>query len=242
MRILSSLLLFSTALVGCAPRGPAGDAALGEAESAVGANLSGPVLEQVAASPYLYLRLQTAQGEVWAAVPEGQVEDGAVVTVSNPMLMTNFESSALHRTFDAIYFGTLGAAGTGGELPSGHPDIGVPAPAAPVEVGVVARATGTDARTVAETWEQRAALAGKPVAVRGVVVKYLEGVMGKNWIHLQDGSGDAGTGTNDLTVVTLDVARKGETVTIRGTVRTNVDFGMGYQYPVLVEEARVVRP
>jgi VCBS repeat-containing protein len=65
--------------------------------------------------------------------------------------------------------------------------------------------------------------------------------MGKNWIHLQDGSGDAKQGTNDITVTSLDGAARGETITIKGIVRTNKDFGAGYSYAVIVEDAKVVR-
>ena len=79
------------------------------------------------------------------------------------------------------------------------------------------------------------------MTIRGKVVKYNEGVMGKNWIHLQDGSGDAGQGTNDLTVTSLDAASVSETVTITGTVRTNKDFGSGYVYRVIVEDAKVAK-
>jgi len=105
----------------------------------------------------------------------------------------------------------------------------------------VEKATGADARTVAELWAQKARLEGKAVTIRGVVVKVNDGVMGKNWIHLQDGSGDAKQGTNDITVTSMDRAAKGETVTITGTVRTNRDFGSGYAYPVMVEDAKIVR-
>jgi hypothetical protein len=65
--------------------------------------------------------------------------------------------------------------------------------------------------------------------------------MGKNWIHLQDGSGDAKQGTSDITVTTQEQAAKGETITVKGTVRTKKDFGAGYTYPVMIEDAKIVR-
>jgi hypothetical protein len=65
--------------------------------------------------------------------------------------------------------------------------------------------------------------------------------MGKNWIHLQDGSGAAAQGTNDMTVTSMDLAAMGTTITVKGTVRTGKDFGAGYVYPVLVEDARIVK-
>jgi len=201
--------------------------------------LSGKVLERLEASPYCYLRLKTAKGEVWAAVPEAKVEKGTEVTVVAPMLMSNFESKTLKRTFAEVYFGTLATAAAAAAAPAGNPHAGMPSTAAPVEVGKVEKATGADARTVSEVWAQKASLKGKSVTIRGKVVKYSAGVMGKNWLHLQDGSGDAKQGTNDITVTSLDEAAKGDTVTIKGTLRADKDFGSGYTYALIVEEAKV---
>lgn len=247
MRRVPSLLLLATAVAGCQSKTPETVAVppgqeAAAAPAAGGERLAGPVLEQLAAPPYTYLRVKTSQGEVWAAVPEAKVENGANVTVFNPMLMTKFESTTLKRTFDEVYFGTLteeeaAAGGTGG-----NPHAGTTAPQASVVVGTVEKASGADARTVAEVWAQKAGLAGKTVVIRGTVVKYNENVMGKNWIHLQDGSGTAAQGTNDITVTSLDGAVKGGTITIRGTVRTNKDFGAGYAYAVIVEDAKVLKP
>lgn len=243
-RALPSLLL-ATAVVGCQSRTPApAKVPLSQAPAAApatSAELTGPVVEQLNAPPYLYLRIKTARGDVWAAVPGAKIENGAVVTVFNPMLMTKFESRSLKRVFDEIYFGTLAPGNAGSSSPAGTSSAGMPPSPAPVTVGRVEKATGADARTVSELWAQRASLVGKTVSLRGTVVKYNEGVMGKNWIHLQDGSGDAKQGTNDIAVTSLDGAARGETITIRGTVHTNKDFGAGYRYPVIVEDAKVVR-
>ena len=94
---------------------------------------------------------------------------------------------------------------------------------------------------MSELWAQSASLVGKTVSIRGTVVKYNGGVMGKNWIHLQDGSGDAKQGNHDIAVTSLDGTALGETITITGTVHTNRDFGAGYSYVVIVEDAKVVR-
>ena len=71
----------------------------------------------------------------------------------------------------------------------------------------------------------------------GKVVKYNAGIMGKNWIHLRDGSGDASKDTNDILVTTQAQAKVGDVVTASGIVRTNKDFGAGYTYKVLIEDA-----
>jgi aspartyl/asparaginyl-tRNA synthetase len=116
------------------------------------------------------------------------------------------------------------------------------AAAGPADVGdvKVARATGADARTVAEIWAQRAQLKEKTVTIRGKVVKFNENIMGKNWVHLRDGTGTAGK-DNDVTVTTADQAAVGDVVTVKGTVRVDKDFGAGYAYPVIVEDARLTK-
>ncbi len=214
-----------------------------------GPSITGKLLERIEASPYCYLRIQTAQGEVWAAVPEAKIEKGAEVTVVNAMVMRDFESKTLKKTFTEIFFGTLASAG--GAAPAAAPAPmpgqaqGQPNPhgqlAQPVEVGKVEKATGADARTVAEAWAQKASLKEKTVTIRGKVVKYNAGVMGKNWIHLQDGSGEAAKGTHDITFTSAEQVAKGDTVTLRGTLRTDKDFGSGYAYAVIVEDAKVVK-
>ena len=86
---------------------------------------------------------------------------------------------------------------------------------------------------------ESAALANQKVSVRGKVVKTNAGIMNKDWLHIRDGSG--ADGTNDLTVTTTvnPLPKIGDTVVISGTVVVDKDFGMGYQYPVLIEDAAV---
>jgi hypothetical protein len=113
----------------------------------------------------------------------------------------------------------------------------------PSEVGdvKVAKATGADARTVAEVWAQRKALKDKPVTIRGKVVKFNPGIMGKNWLHLRDGSGTADKKDNDITITTADTVAVGDVVTAKGKVLVEKDFGAGYAYPVIIEEAKVAK-
>ena len=91
--------------------------------------------------------------------------------------------------------------------------------------------------TVAELFAGKEELADKETAVRGRVVKFNAGIMGRNWIHIQDGSGSQGS--NDLTVTTDATATVGDLVVIRGKLKTDQDFGHGYKYAVLIEEAKV---
>jgi hypothetical protein len=252
MRSALPLALFSVMLFGCkSNKSDAVVAAPTTTAPAPGQGLSGKVLERIDAAPYCYLRLQTVRGEVWAAVPEAKIEKGTEVTIANPMLMNNFESKTLNRTFAEVYFGTVAPAGgaapatapampAAGMPPMGGAPMGTPA-SAPVEVGKIEKATGADAQTVADAWTKKASLKGKSVTIRGKVVKYNAGVMGKNWLHIQDGTGEASKGTHDITVTTQDPAAKGDVVTIKGTLHLDKDFGSGYTYAVIIEEAKVVK-
>ncbi len=124
-----------------------------------------------------------------------------------------------------------------GALPL-HADAQHPAVAATAAAqSKVPKATGPDARTVAEVVQGKAALKDKSVLVRARVVKVNAGIMGKNWVHLQDGSGSAADGSHDLLVTTQDLAAVGDIVSARGTVRTDVTVGPGYVYAVMIEAA-----
>jgi hypothetical protein len=90
---------------------------------------------------------------------------------------------------------------------------------------------------VAEIVSKGGELKDKPVLVRGKVVKYNPGIMGRNWVHLRDGSGSAADGSHDVLVTTKDQAQVGDVVSVQGLVRVNKDFGAGYAYKVMIEEA-----
>jgi hypothetical protein len=200
--------------------------------------LAGEVLEVQDVDSYTYLRLKTKEGETWAAVNRAPVQKGAQVTIENPMVMNNFESKTLNRKFDRIVFGMLAGtgpnAGKGGDLTALHTGVAKPADVGNVKV---AKATGPNARTVAEIVARRTELKDKPVAVRGQVVKFTPEVLGKNWVHLRDGSGSAADSTNDVLVTTKDQAKIGDVVLVKGVVHTDRDLGSGYSYKVLIEEA-----
>ncbi len=213
-----------------------------------GDGVTGKILETMDSGGYTYLRLATGSGAQWAAVPQAKVAVGDTVTIANAMPMNNFESTTLHRTFDSILFGSLagGAAGpgappnphaAGGAGPSGS--TGTPATSPVALAAPIARAAGPDGRNVAEVHAQKAALVNKAVAVRGRVTKYNGGIMGKNWLHLQDGSGTAGTSDFDLVVTTSATAAVGDVVVVRGAVHTDKDFGAGYVFAVIIEDATV---
>ncbi|MEY4140222.1 MAG: hypothetical protein RLZZ371_2404 [Pseudomonadota bacterium] len=197
-------------------------------------SVTGEVLEIKDVDSYTYLRLKTKDGETWAAVTTAAVKKGATVTIENAMVMNNFESKTLKKTFPSIVFGSLGgaaaAAGTGAM--GSKMAMASAADTTPIKV---AKASGANAYTVADIVTKATQLKDKPVKVNGQVVKYNAGIMGKNWIHLRDGSGTAAN--NDVLVTTAAPAKVGDQVTVSGVVRNDKDFGAGYSYKVLIEDA-----
>lgn len=92
-------------------------------------------------------------------------------------------------------------------------------------------------KTVEQVFAQQAELSGKRIHISGEVVKVNNGIMGKNFLHIQDGSG--AEGTNDIIVTSQQTANLGDKVGIDALVTTNRDFGMGYSYKVILEEAKL---
>src|SRR4029079_3040546 len=109
----------------------------------------------------------------------------------------------------------------------------------PADVGSVKVPKAEGGKTVAEAYADRNTLSDKNGSVRGKVVKFLPGIMGRNWLHVRHGSGTADRKDNDLTVTTDETAAIGDVVVVKGTVKIDQDFGAGYAYPVLIEKAKI---
>jgi len=201
--------------------------------------LSGKVVETMDAGGYTYVCIEKKGVKTWVAVPQTKVIVGKVIAFQPGMEMRNFPSKSLNRTFKSIYFsgGPLDVS-KGNEKKSAPAMLGSSAASSGAKVSVK-KAEGKEAFTVAEIYNKRTSLNEKQVVVRGKVVKVSSGIMGKNWIHLQDGSGDAESGTNDIVATTQDSPEVGDVVTVKGTVYKDKDFGMGYKYSVIMEQANV---
>jgi hypothetical protein len=190
--------------------------------------------------------------KIWAAAPQFEAKVGEKVTVPEGMPMKDYESKTLNRKFDVVYFvGAIGkgdqppaqmaapagaAAGEPGQLPEGaHPKLD------PAQAAKDAKVTFTGIKkadkTVGDVYAEQASLGGKEVTVRGKVVKFSAQIMGKNWVHVQDGTGQAGG--NDLTVTTADNVKVGDTVLVSGKITLKKDFGMGYKYDLIIEDGKV---
>ena len=208
-------------------------------------SLSGKVVETMNAGGYTYVSLEKNGKKTWAAVPQMQVTVGQEISLQPGQEMRNFTSKSLNKTFESIIFSGGPAAAQGSQaMPAGH---GVPKDTTTVSKVTatadknvkVEKATGADAYTVGEIFSKRTSLDKKTAVVRGKVVKVSAGIMGKNWIHVQDGTGDASEGTNKLVVTSDDMPAVGDVVTVKGTVSKDKDFGAGYKYNVIMEKASI---
>ncbi|MBW2164355.1 MAG: DNA-binding protein [Deltaproteobacteria bacterium] len=217
--------------------------------------LSGKVAETMNSSGYTYILLDKEGEKIWVAVPEMQASVGEEVILKPGIEMVNFTSTTLNRTFERIIFSAGPVSGKGEsvgknvKMPHGDlPMEMMKAPASsgmgvstPIEDVKVEKATGQDAYTIAEIYEKKSGLCNNKILVRGKVVKVLPKILGKNWIHLQDGSGDGKKGNYDLIVTSQDMPSVGDVITASGTVYTDKDFGAGYKYNVIVEEAIITK-
>ncbi len=203
------------------------------------------VLEHMNGGGYTFMKGEKDGNDMWIAVRETPVEVGDVFYFTSTMEMENFESKSVNKTFDKILFvdnisktppqaaqsgNNSGMPGMGA-APDGHTKPKVDA------VNDVKVTPLSDGLTVEAANKDRISLAGKTVKIRGVVTKFNGGIMGKNWIHIQDGTG--GDGTNDLTITSDQSAKVGETIVIEGTVATDKDFGSGYFYDVIIENTKI---
>ena len=243
------VLTFALTMFGCSEEAPAPKPTAKPSEQAAkpapeaptaAVGKAGKVTETMNAAGYTYVQVDTGNEKFWAAAPEFSVKVGDDVVVPEGMPMPDYHSKTLDRTFEMVYFvpnvmvgGEMAAAAPAGDMPGDHPPTqggSTKVEQTDVDLSGISKADG--GLTIAEIYAQKADLSGKSVKVRGKVVKYNEQIMGKNWIHIQDGTGD-------LTVTTADKADIGDTVLISGMLETDKDFGYGYKYDVLVEEAKV---
>lgn len=238
-----------TLLAGCSEDAPKPETAKPSAQTAPSAapeaaapGKTGKVTETMNAAGYTYVQVDTGIEQFWAAAPEFAVVVGDDVAVPEGMPMPDYHSKTLDRTFDMVYFVPSVLVGDAQSLsgtpPADHPPMNggnTVVETTTVDLSDIAVADG--GVTIEEVFTKKADLAGKQVAIRGKVVKFTPEIMGKNWIHVQDGTGAAGS--NDLTVTTSATAKTGDTVIVKGPLVIDKDFGYGYTYDVIIEDAEV---
>jgi len=209
------------------------------------------VLEVEQVANYTYLLVKSKGPEYWIAVPTMVAEVGDTYQYQGGMLMEDFHSKELDRTFDKVLFletlfgATESIPGTQAAHPAGqaagHPAVQEVTPGSTVKTEKakvnVEAAEGTT--PISELYANPTAFDGKTIRVRGEVVKYNAAIMERNWVHIQDGT--EYEGKFDLTVTSSESFNVGSIVTIEGVLAINKDFGYGYNYEILLEKATAVQ-
>jgi hypothetical protein len=210
-------------------------------EEAAAPQIHKVVVEEILnTSKYTYLNVSEDGAMTWIAIPKKEVKKARTYYYRGGLKKTNFKSVEFDRVFETLYLvsdvsedpGMIGMGGTAAGSP--HGDMAQDAPVTqdtkidPVPGGI----------PIAELFEHREKYEGKTVRIKGRCVKLNNMIMSRNWIHLQDGSFK--DKSVDLTVTTTENIPLGAVVAVEGVIALNKDFGAGYKYDIIMEEAKLI--
>jgi GW (Gly-Tryp) dipeptide domain len=186
------------------------------------------------AERYTYLNVTEGIKSYWLATAKREASKGKTYLYKGGLMKTNFESQDFKRTFDTIYLVSNVIDATehpGGDLSAGNAPI-----SSSPNAGQTSNVPVKDAVKLSVLMANKTKYAGKTITVSGECVKVNNGIMGKNWVHIQDGSKDKGKAL-DLTITTnLNIA-VGSKVALTGKIVLDKDFGAGYRYDIIMEDA-----
>ncbi len=197
---------------------------------------AGICLETMNSGGYTYAQLQHGDHKIWIAGPESVLKVGDTIYYTGGSKMGKFQSKTLKRTFDSILFVTNIATSIHPKetmTPEAHTSSKT------ADVGKVNVQPLEGGYTIERLYAEKANLAGKTIRIRGQVVKYNESIMNKNWIHLQDGTGEEGK--NDLTVTSQDAVNIGDVIVIEGVIGVDKNIGGGYNFSIILEDGKVIK-
>lgn len=194
------------------------------------------VKEAVDGGNYVYLNVEENGETYWMAITNMPVTVGETYYYEDGMVMKDFESKQLNKTFDEIVFvNNVRTTEVAVEVKQEDPH----ATAAPASVSDVKIEKPKNGTTLAELFSGKKSFSGKSIIVKGKVVKVNNGIMDKNWVHIVDGT--QFENKNDLTITTMETVNIGDVVTFKGVIVLDKDFGQGYNYDVLLEEGKLIK-
>ncbi len=239
IRVFIVLMIAIMTMVACESKervkAPKKGMPMGAQKSAYADKHTVEVQEVIQAASYTYLRVTEDGKEYWIATAKQPIEAGITLTYGDGLEMKDFTSKELDRVFESIFFvglmGTSNSTALKGDGVSPHSNKKVSA-AKSISVEKVA-----GSMSIEELYADMSAIDGKVVTVRGEVTKFNSGIMGRNWIHLQDGTSK--DNYFDVTITTNVTVKEGDVVMFSGKVALNKDFGAGYIYDLIIEEAEI---
>jgi hypothetical protein len=167
------------------------------------------------------------------AIISGLIACGNATSETESKIPTDQSGMTLSQAPDVNRSG-MSPHGLTPQTPGGHAKV-------PFSKLKVEKSTARNGYTVEELFAKGASLNKKKVTVKGQVVKVNPDIMGRNWLHIQDGTGDSAKNTHDLVVTSSDIAEKGAIISIEGILAADKDFGFGYRYDVIVEDAVLMK-
>lgn len=187
---------------------------------------------------YSYVRVTEGEEEFWIAVGKRPIEIGETYYYKGGLLKKNFQSREFNRVFETVYLVSNlltrpANAGSGSAVDQALTRLngGPNTASSDIDPDDVTPAEG--AIPIAELLKNKEKYNGKTIKVTGKCVKVNPMIMGRNWLHLIDASVEEG----DLTITTQEAIPAGAVVTLEGTISLNKDFGAGYRYDIIMENA-----
>ncbi|MDQ7032557.1 MAG: hypothetical protein Q9M37_07580 [Desulfonauticus sp.] len=208
----------------------------------------GVVVAYTNAGPYTIMKIKCNNSTVWLATLQVIVKKGDIIAYQNGHIMYDFYSKSLHKTFKKIVLSNSVTI-NGKKVLSSHDNMMMgmkmknPHSASLlgkesvlVKPGMIKKVKG--GYTIAQIFDQKKELANKIVKVRGKVVKIFSGIMGKNWIHIQDGTGSKSQ--REIIVTSSDMVHEGDIIVAQGKLVLNKSLGKSHFFPLLIENAKIV--
>jgi predicted RNA-binding protein len=193
--------------------------------------------EVLHAAGYTYLLVSEDKKDQWLAVPEMDVNIGTTYYYQGGLNMSDFKSRELDRVFESVIF--LEQISLEPPLPPESVSLSTAhSTTVPVEKPDILVEVAKDGISIADLVSEKKSYDGKTVRIRGQVTKYNADIMDKNWIHIQDGT--EYDGTFDLTITSDMAVETGKTLTFEGKIALDKDFGFGYFYDIIMEEAKII--
>ena len=200
---------------------------------------SGIVKEVIQTTNYTYCFVNTNNTDYWIAISKLNINEGEVIYYNKGLEMLNFHSKELDRTFSVVYFVQKASKNPNSGIVTNTVTKDNLTTKPKIDKKNFSYDKAFDGITICDLYANRDKYANKKVRIRGRITKFNSSIMSRNWAHIQDGTDN--NGNFDLTVTTQETVNIDELVTFEGTIALDKDFGAGYFYPIIMEEAVIIK-